>query len=80
METEKSDKKSKVYPKYRKYMADPIHGISYGNVPEYVNAVIEIPQGSKAKFEIDKKSGLIKLDRVLFSAVHYPFHYGIFFK
>jgi len=57
-------------------MADPIHGISYGNVPEYVNAVIEIPQGSKAKFEIDKKSGLIKLDRVLFSAVHYPFHYG----
>ena len=61
-------------------MADSIHGISYGNVPEYVNAVIEIPQGSKAKFEIDKKSGLIKLDRVLFSAVHYPFHYGIFFK
>jgi inorganic pyrophosphatase len=57
-------------------MADPIHGISFGSAPEYVNAVIEIPQGSKAKFEIDKKSGLIKLDRVLFSAVHYPFHYG----
>ena len=40
-------------------MADPIHGISYGNVPEYVNAVIEIPQGSKAKFEIDKKQEFV---------------------
>jgi len=43
------------------------HSVSPGkNVPEVVNAIIEIPKGSKAKYEIDKESGLIKLDRVLF--------------
>ncbi len=41
-----------------------------------VNAIIEIPKGSKAKYEIDKASGLIKLDRVLFSSVMYPANYG----
>ena len=41
-----------------------------------VNAVIEIPKGSKIKYELDKKSGLIKVDRVLFSSVHYPANYG----
>jgi inorganic pyrophosphatase len=46
------------------------------NTPEIVDAVIEIPKGSKGKFELDKDSGLIKLDRVLFSAVHYPANYG----
>jgi inorganic pyrophosphatase len=38
--------------------------------------VIEIPQGSKNKYELDKKTGLLKVDRVLFSAVHYPANYG----
>jgi inorganic pyrophosphatase len=38
--------------------------------------VIEIPKGSKYKYELDKKSGLIKVDRVLHSAVHYPANYG----
>jgi inorganic pyrophosphatase len=38
--------------------------------------VIEIPTGSKAKYELDKDSGLLKLDRVLFSSVHYPANYG----
>lgn len=38
--------------------------------------VIEVPQGSKNKYELDKVSGLLKLDRVLYSAVHYPANYG----
>jgi inorganic pyrophosphatase len=41
-----------------------------------VNAVIEIPKGSRAKYELDKKSGLLKLDRVLYSSVYYPANYG----
>ena len=40
------------------------------------NAVVEIPKGSKVKYELDKPSGLLKVDRVLFSAVHYPANYG----
>ena len=53
------------------------HSVSPGsNLPETVNAIIEIPKGSKAKYEIDKESGLIKLDRVLFSSVMYPANYG----
>lgn len=39
-------------------------------------AVIEVPKGSKNKYELDKASGLIKVDRVLFSSVHYPANYG----
>jgi inorganic pyrophosphatase len=39
-------------------------------------AVIEIPKGSKVKYELDKTTGLLKVDRVLFSAVHYPANYG----
>lgn len=55
----------------------PWHGIHYGSdAPEIVNAIIEIPKGSRAKYEIDKESGLIKLDRVLYSSVHYPANYG----
>ncbi|HUX35129.1 MAG TPA: inorganic diphosphatase [Gemmatimonadaceae bacterium] len=46
------------------------------NPPEEVTAVIEIPQGSRNKYELDKPTGLIKLDRVLYSAVHYPADYG----
>lgn len=50
---------------------NPWHSVTPGNdVPQFVNSIIEIPKGSKAKYELDKKSGLIKLDRVLFSAVH----------
>lgn len=56
---------------------NPWHDINPGkHLPETVTAVIEIPAGSKGKFELDKESGLIKLDRVLFSAVHYPANYG----
>ncbi|GAB5466067.1 MAG: inorganic diphosphatase [Candidatus Kapaibacteriales bacterium] len=41
-----------------------------------VNGIIEIPKGSRAKYELDKQSGLIKLDRVLYSSVYYPANYG----
>ena len=55
----------------------PWHEVSPGeNIPNSVNAIIEIPKGSKAKYEIDKDSGLLKLDRVLFSSVMYPANYG----
>lgn len=57
--------------------AHPWHDLEIGeNAPSLVNAVIEIPQGSRAKYELDKTSGLLKLDRVLFSSVHYPANYG----
>lgn len=60
-----------------KYDHHPWHSVSPGeNLPETVNAIIEIPKGSKAKYEIDKDSNLIKLDRVLFSSVMYPANYG----
>ncbi len=45
-------------------------------VEESFPAIIEIPKGSKVKYELDKASGLLKVDRVLFSAVHYPANYG----
>jgi len=55
----------------------PWHELSIGiNPPEQVNGIIEIPKGSRAKYEIDKESGLIKLDRVLFASMDYPLNYG----
>ncbi len=55
----------------------PWHGVSYGqNAPRTVNAIIEIPQGSRCKYEIDKKTGLLKLDRVIYSSFYYPVNYG----
>lgn len=54
-----------------------INKISIGEkVPEIVNAVIEIPRGSQNKYEFDKKLGVFKLDRVLYSPTHYPTDYG----
>ena len=56
---------------------NPWHSVNPGNeVPVFVNAIIEIPEGSKGKYELDKESGLLKLDRVLYSSVHYPANYG----
>jgi inorganic pyrophosphatase len=46
------------------------------NIPSVVNAIIEIPKGRRNKFEVDKKTGLIRLDRYLFSSSHYPGDYG----
>lgn len=55
----------------------PWHDVEIGSdAPRLVTAVIEVPKGSKTKYELDKKSGLIKVDRVLFSSVHYPANYG----
>ncbi len=55
----------------------PWHSIEAGkDAPAYVKCVVEIPKGSKGKYELDKGSGLLKLDRVLFSSVHYPANYG----
>jgi inorganic pyrophosphatase len=55
----------------------PWHDVELGpNVPQIVPVIIEIPKGSKVKYELDKASGLIRVDRILFSAVHYPANYG----
>lgn len=53
------------------------HDIPLGdNAPESFNAIIEIPKGSPNKYEVDKKTGLIKLDRANYSSAPYPFDYG----
>lgn len=58
-------------------VSHPWHGISTGeHAPRIVTAVIEIPQGSRAKYEIDKESGLLKLDRIIYSSFYYPCNYG----
>lgn len=55
----------------------PWHGATHGDeAPQIVNAMIEIPQGSRTKYEIDKETGLLKLDRVIYSSFHYPVNYG----
>ena len=58
-------------------VSHPWHGVPTGDqAPRIVNAVIEIPQGSRAKYEIDKESGLLKLDRIIYSSFYYPCNYG----
>ena len=58
-------------------MAHAWHDIPLGpDAPESFNAVIEIPQGSKVKYELDKETGLLRVDRVLYSSVIYPANYG----
>src|ERR1700733_12073599 len=53
------------------------HDVTPGeNIPLEFQTVIEIPFGSSVKYELDKESGLIKLDRILYSAVYYPANYG----
>ncbi|WFO75285.1 inorganic diphosphatase [Desulfurococcaceae archaeon MEX13E-LK6-19] len=44
--------------------------------PEIINVVIEIPMNSYIKYEVDKETGVIKVDRILYTAMHYPFNYG----
>jgi len=59
------------------YVQHPWHGAETGKYcPEMVNALIEIPQGSRCKYEIDKATGLLRLDRVIYSSFHYPVNYG----
>ena len=55
----------------------PWHQVSlYPQFPKIIPAIIEVPKGSQLKYELDKHSGLVKVDRVLYSAVHYPANYG----
>src|ERR1700736_3903582 len=61
----------------RPHMVHPWHDVTPGeNLPQEFNALIEIPMGSSVKYELDKRTGLLRLDRVLYSAVHYPANYG----
>ncbi len=46
------------------------------NPPEEINVIVEIPKGSKNKYEIDEEHGYMALDRALYSSVHFPFEYG----
>lgn len=56
---------------------NPWHSVSPGNdLPNIVNGIIEIPKGTRAKYELDKESGMLRLDRVLYSSVYYPANYG----
>ena len=58
-------------------MTHPWHDVSAGpDAPETFNALIEIPKGSKVKYELDKETGLIMVDRILYASIHYPANYG----
>ncbi|MGP0074028.1 MAG: inorganic diphosphatase [Bryobacteraceae bacterium] len=58
-------------------MSHPWHDITPGeHLPKEFNSVVEIPLGSSVKYELDKETGLIKMDRLLHSAVFYPANYG----
>jgi inorganic pyrophosphatase len=58
-------------------VAHPWHDVSIGEgAPEEFNALIEITKGSKVKYELDKETGLLMVDRVLYSSVIYPANYG----
>jgi inorganic pyrophosphatase len=53
------------------------HDVTPGEkVPAEFTAVVEIPMGSSVKYELDKQTGLLRLDRILYSAVYYPANYG----
>lgn len=53
------------------------HDVTPGqHLPKEFTAVVEIPMGSSVKYELDKETGLLKLDRILYSAVYYPANYG----
>ncbi len=58
-------------------MTHPWHDVTPGeNLPREFVAIVEIPTGSKVKYELDKETGLLRLDRILYSSVHYPANYG----
>jgi inorganic pyrophosphatase len=58
-------------------MMHPWHDVTPGEkLPQEFNTLIEIPMGSSVKYELDKRTGLLRLDRILYSAVHYPANYG----
>lgn len=53
------------------------HDVTPGEqLPRVFTVVVEIPMGSSVKYELDKETGMLKLDRILYSAVYYPANYG----
>ncbi len=58
-------------------MLNPWHDVELGDeTPELVPAIIEVPKGSKTKYELDKATGMIRVDRILYRSVQYPANYG----
>ena len=56
---------------------NPWHKVSVGNnAPDVVNGIVEIPKNTRAKYELDKESGLLRMDRVIYSSMIYPENYG----
>jgi inorganic pyrophosphatase len=59
------------------HMIHPWHDVTPREaLPRVFHSVVEIPMGSSVKYELDKRTGLLRLDRVLYSAVYYPANYG----
>lgn len=58
-------------------LTNPWHKVNVGDkTPDIVNGIIEIPKNTRAKYELDKDSGLLLMDRVLYSSMYYPANYG----
>lgn len=58
-------------------LSNPWHRVSIGDdAPDIIQGIIEIPQNTRAKYELDKDSGLLKMDRVIYSSMYYPANYG----
>lgn len=56
---------------------NPWHKVKIGDhTPHIVNGIIEIPKNTRAKYELDKESGLLLMDRVIYSSMYYPANYG----
>ncbi len=56
----------------------PWHDIDPSRItPDRFTAIVEIPRGSKTKYELDKLTGLLRLDRILYTSTHYPANYGM---
>lgn len=61
----------------KKPVYDIMHIPPGSDVPRVVNAIIEIPKGGRNKYELDKATGLFRLDRYLYASSHYPGDYGL---
>lgn len=56
---------------------NPWHKVDIGaGAPDIVNGIIEIPKNTRAKYELDKATGLLRMDRVIYSSMYYPANYG----
>ena len=69
---------TKIPEPFRQISPNPWHDVHPGEGASQgiVQSIVEIPMGSSNKYELDKETGLLKLDRVLYSAVYYPANYG----